>query len=139
MSKYIQLGKEIGMLVDRKQKAYGDSFGNSHKILTALYPNGVGLAQYQDMLTVVRIIDKLFRIANQKDAFGENPFQDIVGYGLLAVAKAKSKGTNFDEYLKWRLKENPELEKRFLEKRFMKEFNRLKKKASVSQRQRKRT
>ena len=38
------------------------------------------------MLTIVRIVDKLFRITNQKDAFGESPYRDIAGYGLLGTA-----------------------------------------------------
>ena len=32
------------------------------------------------MLAITRVVDKLFRIANRKDAFGENPWQDIAGY-----------------------------------------------------------
>jgi hypothetical protein len=31
-------------------------------------------------------IGKLFRIATKKDAFGESPFKDIAGYGILGVA-----------------------------------------------------
>ena len=38
------------------------------------------------MLGITRVIDKLFRIANRKEAFGENPWEDIAGYGLLGVA-----------------------------------------------------
>jgi hypothetical protein len=37
------------------------------------------------MLAVTRIVDKLFRIATDKDAFGENPFKDIAGYGILGI------------------------------------------------------
>ena len=43
------------------------------------------------MLAVVRIVDKLFRIATDKDAFGESPFKDIAGYGILGVANAEEK------------------------------------------------
>ena len=86
MNKYEKLGFAVGELVGRKQKAYGDSFGQSDKILKVLYPNGVAPEQYQDMLTLVRIIDKLFRVANCKDAFDENPYMDITGYGLLGLA-----------------------------------------------------
>ena len=39
------------------------------------------------MLTITRIIDKLFRIANRKDAFGESPYRDLTGYGLLGYVK----------------------------------------------------
>ena len=38
------------------------------------------------MLAITRVVDKLFRIANKKDAFGENPWQDIAGYGILGTA-----------------------------------------------------
>jgi len=51
-----------------------------------LYPNGVKPEQYVDLLVTVRIVDKLFRIANRKDALGENPWQDIAGYGILMTA-----------------------------------------------------
>ena len=81
--KYEKLGCEIGRLVDEKQKAYGDSFGNAGRVLKILYPNGIPVEQYDRMMAVVRILDKLFRIATDKGAFGENPFSDIAGYGLL--------------------------------------------------------
>jgi len=86
MSKYEEIGAKVGRLVDEKQAAYGDSFGNAHKVLEILYPDGIQAKQYTDMLTIVRIVDKLFRIANQKDAFGESPYMDIAGYGLLGTA-----------------------------------------------------
>ena len=81
------IGNDIGKLVQSKNEAYGDSFSKSQKILEVLYPNGVNVDQYQDMLTLVRIIDKLFRVANKKDAFGESPWADICGYAILGVAK----------------------------------------------------
>ena len=88
--KYEKAALAVGRLVDEKQKAYGDSFGHAGRILKILYPNGIQPEQYQDVLTIVRIIDKLFRIANQKDAFGESPYQDIAGYGLLGMVVAQS-------------------------------------------------
>ena len=82
-----ELGKEIGKLVAEKQLAYGDSFGKSEQILKVLFPDGVKPDQYTDILTVARIVDKLFRIAIDKDALGESPYQDIAGYGLLGTMK----------------------------------------------------
>ena len=90
-SQFEKIGQEIGKLVDEKQIAYGDSFGKSGKILEILYPNGIKANQYDDMLALVRIIDKLFRIATDKDALGENPFQDIAGYGLLGSKGSDTK------------------------------------------------
>ena len=83
---YSNLGTAIGRLVEEKDQAYGSSFQRSQEILKVLYPDGVQPNQYGDMLAITRVIDKLFRIANRKEAFGENPWQDIAGYGLLGVA-----------------------------------------------------
>jgi hypothetical protein len=80
---YMEIGKEIGALVDEKNKAYGDSFHKSGEILKILFPDGVAISQYEDMLYIVRVVDKLFRLATDKDAFGENPAKDIAGYSIL--------------------------------------------------------
>lgn len=88
-----ELGHQIGKVVAEKNKAYGDSFSKSGKIIKILYPDGIKLKQYDDALAVIRIVDKLFRIATDKDAFGESPFRDIVGYGILGTYKSeKEKG-----------------------------------------------
>ena len=81
----------VADLVIEKQKAYGDSFGKSGQIIKILYPNGIPLDKVEDALTVVRVIDKLFRIATDKDALGESPWRDIMGYALLAVVKSDNK------------------------------------------------
>ena len=78
-----KLGSEIGELVGQKNMAYGDSFGRTGDIMRILYPNGISPGQMDDALTITRVIDKLFRVATHKDAFGESPWKDICGYGLL--------------------------------------------------------
>jgi len=83
---YKLIGEEIGSLVDEKNAAYGSSFAESYKILSVLYPDGIKPHQYTDALAIIRVIDKLFRIANKKDAFGESPWRDIAGYAILGVA-----------------------------------------------------
>ena len=88
MTKYEQLGKNLGKIVDEKQKAYGDSFGKSHKILKVLYPDGVKPEQYIDLLTITRVIDKLFRLATDPEWGNESPWSDIGGYALLGSGKA---------------------------------------------------
>ena len=88
---YPQLGREIGELVESKQASYGDAFGRAGAVLRQLYPDGIHPDQYDDMLAVTRIVDKLFRIATDRDALGESPFRDICGYGLLGTARVESK------------------------------------------------
>lgn len=103
--RYEDMATEIGKLVDRKQKAYGDSFGRSSGFLKGLYPDGISPNQYDDFLFAARIFDKLCRIACDKDALGESPFIDIVGYALLGCfidQERKEHGKNIpteDEFL----------------------------------------
>lgn len=85
---YTALGEEIGRLVEQKQAAYGDSFGRSGEVMRILYPQGIAPEQMEDALCVVRILDKLFRVATDRDALGESPYRDIAGYGLLGAARA---------------------------------------------------
>jgi len=86
MKDYKNIGLNIGKLVQDKNKAYGDSFGRACEILKVLYPAGINPEQYRDALAITRVIDKLFRLANKKDAFGESPWKDICGYAMLGIA-----------------------------------------------------
>jgi len=90
---YQRLGCDVGRLVDQKQLAYGDSFGRVHRILEVLWPDGVSKASYRNLLCVVRILDKLFRVAshNGADPMGESPGRDIAGYGILMAAMHEGK------------------------------------------------
>ena len=82
-----KMGELVGGIVQVKQKAYGDSFGRSGDCLRQMFPDGIKPEQYDDLLTIARILDKLFRIASDPQAFEENPYQDIVGYGLLGMSR----------------------------------------------------
>jgi hypothetical protein len=87
MKSYKTTGENIGALVEEKNKAYGDSFAKCGEFLKLLYPNGVKVDQYSDMLALVRVFDKQMRIATDKDALGESPWRDIGGYAILQVGK----------------------------------------------------
>jgi len=87
MKDFAELGREVGRLVAEKQAAYGDSFGKSGEVMRILYPEGIAPEQMDDALCVVRIVDKLFRIATDRDALGESPYRDVAGYALLGDAR----------------------------------------------------
>ena len=87
MKNYKEIAKKLGNLVTEKNKAYGDSFKKAGEILKILYPGGIKKENYSDVLLIARILDKLFRIATNKDALGEDPYLDIAGYGILGVEK----------------------------------------------------
>lgn len=85
-SKYEQAALMIAKLVATKQIQYGNSFGNSDKIFKVLYPNGVSPEQMKDFLVIVRVVDKLFRLA-RGDQGEESAWADINGYSLLALTR----------------------------------------------------
>jgi hypothetical protein len=86
-------GRQLGLLVKDKNQAYGDSFTGSERMLRILYPDGIEPEQYGDVLPIVRIIDKLKRLATRKNAFGESPYQDIAGYGLRGLVLDQQKAS----------------------------------------------
>jgi hypothetical protein len=88
-AKYLVAGENLGKLVQSKQAAYGNSFGKSGDIMRILYPSGIPADKLDDALTIVRVIDKLFRVATDNDPSGESPWKDIAGYALLASERTK--------------------------------------------------
>ena len=85
--KYEEKGTQIGALVDQKNMKYGDSFAKSGDIIRIFYPKGIEPSQFDDVLALTRILDKMFRIATDKNAFGESPWQDIAGYAILKTVQ----------------------------------------------------
>lgn len=94
-----EMAEKIGKLVAEKNAAYGSAFDKSGEILKVLYPNGIKPEQYTDVLGTIRVIDKLFRIATAKDAFGESPWQDIAGYGILGTVRKADESRNLSTLL----------------------------------------
>ena len=91
-NKFMPHAVKIAELVKEKNLAYGDAAGKSIDYLKLLYPNGIQPEQYQDMLLLIRDFDKSMRIATDKDALGENPWGDKMGYALLAVEFGSREG-----------------------------------------------
>lgn len=79
-------GRELGLLLQKKNTAYGSSFAKAGKFLEILYPDGMIVEQYGEMLVLVRIFDKMMRIATHPELGDENPFMDIAGYGILGAS-----------------------------------------------------
>lgn len=82
-----KIATDLADLVAEKNKAYGSSFEKAGAIMRILYPDGIAPEKLDDALTVVRVLDKLFRIATDRDALGESPWRDVLGYALLAVER----------------------------------------------------
>ncbi len=87
---YQSVALEVAAIVEKKQAAYGDAFSKSGEVMRILYPQGIPPEKMGDALTVVRVLDKLFRISTDRDALGESPWRDIAGYALLSVVRTES-------------------------------------------------
>jgi len=82
---------KLSALLKEKNRAYGNSFNKTGAILAQMFPSGVPVDKIDDMLYIVRVLDKLMRIASDKGAFGEDPLQDVAGYSVLALARQMGK------------------------------------------------
>lgn len=83
--------QQLGEILVEKNKSYGDATAKCAEIFRVLYPDGIRPEQYGDALLMVRITDKLQRIAHNKQAFNEDPYFDIAGYGILGFANTPPK------------------------------------------------
>ena len=88
-----ELCTEMATLVADKNLAYGNSFEDIPYIVRILYPDGIKPEQYEDALGIIRVLDKMKRIATDRDAFGENPWKDIMGYGIVSLVTEKLRNT----------------------------------------------
>ncbi len=93
-SDFVQIATQLGQLLEQKNSAYGDAFAKTTKILELLYPDGISIAQYKDIHVIVRMLDKISRIARDNDPMGESPYLDLAGYGILACARDKKSKSN---------------------------------------------
>lgn len=89
---YAKQGKELGELVNLKQKAYGNAVEQTYEVIKVFlkpYKTEEGYvipeALLKHLLLQVRIIDKQNRIFNnpEGDLMDESPYGDIGGYSLI--------------------------------------------------------
>ena len=85
MKTYDEIAQELVQLLEVKRQAYGDAFDNVSEILKILYPEGVKPEDYQNLLTLTRILDKIYRITNNDTT--EDAWFDIAGYCFLSMRK----------------------------------------------------
>lgn len=107
---FTELASDIGKLVEEKNKAYGSAFDRAGDFLRVLYPEGIKPDQYKDMLCIIRVFDKLMRIATSYEGTEEkkvDAYSDLMGYGLLGLRASLEEQTAKHEEPK-RAQEQPE-------------------------------
>ena len=87
---YKKVALEAAELVASKNIAYGDSLSKMAQILELLYGKSIPKEKYEDLHYIIRILDKISRVASgNKTAFKEDPFEDIMGYCLNKLSHEK--------------------------------------------------
>jgi hypothetical protein len=86
-----EIAVDIAEVVQIKGEAYGDALSSTTLCLDALYPEGMNGDDYANAALIIRILDKLKRIATNNENAGENPWLDVAGYALRAVYNARLK------------------------------------------------
>jgi len=83
---WLQMALDAAVLVDRKNRAYGDSTWASAAAMRALWPNGIAPERYEEALIMIRDMDKNNRISQgDAAAFDESPWADKIGYAMLGL------------------------------------------------------
>lgn len=70
-----------------KNRKYGDAARKVTDLLYTLYPDGIQPNQYPNALLLIRLLDKVVRLASytpeRMEADDETPWVDVAGYGVL--------------------------------------------------------
>jgi len=86
---FLEIATTQAELLEKKNKAYGNSFNKTSEHLKLLFPDGVVPEQYSDLMFIVRVLDKLSRIANSSLLPPEegrlDAYLDCNGYTFLGI------------------------------------------------------
>ena len=80
------ISRDVVGVVKEKNREYGSAFQKVSEILTILFPNGIPTNKYHDVAILIRVLDKVCRIAsaNDKDV-KKDAWLDLTGYGLSLI------------------------------------------------------
>jgi len=84
---------DVVVVVEEKNREYASAFQKVSEILNILFPNGIPTSKYHDVAILIRVLDKICRIAtaNDKDV-KKDAWLDITGYGLLRLSEGDLNG-----------------------------------------------
>ena len=86
---FLDIASEIGNLLADKNRQYGDAYARMAHVLPIFYPQGVPPEQLLDAVFILRIVDKLMRVASAQGDDIEDPVKDIAGYAILRMREMR--------------------------------------------------
>ena len=86
---FYDIASELAEMLTDKNRKYGDSYARMAHVLPIFYPEGVPGNHLLDAVFILRIIDKLMRIASAQSDDEEDPVADIAGYAILRMREMR--------------------------------------------------
>jgi len=86
---FYDIASELAEMLTNKNRKYGDSYARMAHVLPIFYPDGVPGNHLLDAVFILRIIDKLMRIASAQSDDEEDPVADIAGYAILRMREMR--------------------------------------------------
>ena len=87
---FFDIASELAEMLSDKNRKYGDSYARMAHVLPMFYPDGVPGNHLLDAVFILRIIDKLMRIASAQSDDEEDPVKDIAGYAILRMREMRN-------------------------------------------------
>jgi hypothetical protein len=102
---FVEAGEVISSMLGDKRDSYGDNLIVSGQFLKLLYPEGIPANAYPEVLVIIRLFDKLMRIANQHRSpelwtEQETPWLDVAGYAI-AIMYDLARSSQLEEKYKF--------------------------------------
>lgn len=89
-NRYMDMAIAVADMVAQKQLHYGNSVERTGQLLAALYPTGIPVDAYPQALLLVRMLDKMCRLAHGEG--GEtrlDAWRDLMGYALIGLDNSR--------------------------------------------------
>jgi len=92
------IARDVASMVKEKNRGYGNAFQKVSHILSILFPNGIPTNKYHDVAILIRVLDKICRIATANDKGArKDAWLDLTGYGLLRLSEGDLNGVESEE------------------------------------------
>ena len=86
VGKWQTIADDMTSLLKAKRDSYGNNLACTPEIMKLMYPSGITHEQLDDFLILVRMVDKMFRIANGANfKLGEDAWKDLAGYAMCVL------------------------------------------------------
>ena len=86
--------EEAVIINEKKEAEYGNSYMKVANMLEILYPNGISIDNFNDFLSISKILEKIARLSSDGNVNNLDIYRDVAGYALIGIMKDKVTAAN---------------------------------------------